>query len=255
MKDIESWPIYEPVLEPAVTKVANVVEHANSPLVEDNTPVDAPAETENSLKDGTALEQVLDPSIEYQIGSRIFFGDDLYEVCQTNLNGQNQIALVLVENEVENQPIIEHQNEVASQATQNVSQYDRQKSWQKQGSSGSVQSGSFDSAIGGSSVCSSMGSSLGTSCQDYQQEILQNFDDTVYTTRRASVVNESEYLEPVVPPVHESVRPGIQPKISDSQVNNHYLNLSTGEEVTCNAPKVRGYSIIKQKAFEGVSCT
>ena len=218
MKDIESWPIYEPVLEPAVTKVANVVEHANSPLVEDNTPVEAP---ENSLKDATVSEQVIDPSIEYQIGSRIFFGDDLYEVRHTNLNGQNQIALMLVENEVanENQPMIEQHNEVASQATQNVSQYDRQKSWQKQESSGSVQSGSFDSAIGGSSVCSSMGSSLGTSCQDYQQEILQNFDDTVYTTRRASVVNESEYLEPIVPPVHESVRPGIQPKISDSQVS------------------------------------
>ena len=99
MKDIESWPIYEPVLEPAVKNLGNVVEHANSPLVENNTP----AEPENSLKDTTALDQVLDPSIEYQIGSRIFFGDDLYEVCQTNSNGQNQIALVLVENEVANE--------------------------------------------------------------------------------------------------------------------------------------------------------
>ena len=76
---------------------------------------------------------------------------------------------------------------------------------------------SFDSAVG-SSIGSSMDSSLGSTCQDYQQEILQNFEDTVYTTRS---VNGSESVDSnILPPVDESIRPGKRPKITDNEVSN-----------------------------------
>ena len=63
-----------------------------------------------------------------------------------------------------------------------------------------------------------MASSLGSTCQEYQQEILQNFEDTVYTTRS---VNGSESVDSnILPPVDESIRPGKRPKITDNEVSN-----------------------------------
>ena len=204
IKDIESWPVFEPVLGPSVTDVANVKEQVNNSLsrVPDNTPVVDPVQSKNSLGDEPSQELDLDPSIEYQIGSQIYFGDDLYEVCQTNVNGKNQIALVLIETEIETP-----QQNAQGIASQDQSQANRQKSWKSQSS------GSFDSAIE-----SSFGSSLGSSCQDYQQEVLQNSDETVYTTRS---VNESDPT--ILPPAEESIRPGKRPKITDNEVSNVYL--------------------------------
>ena len=198
LKDIDSWPVFERVCEPSVG-VENVEEHTNS-QVKDNTPIVDPTESKILLDDEPTLEVELDPT-EYQIGSKIYFGDDLYEVCQTNVNGKNQIALVLVENEIETP-----QQNAQGVASQNQSQANRQKSWQSQSS------GSFDSAIE-----SSFGSSLGSTCQDYQQEVLQNSDETVYTTRS---VNESDPT--ILPPVDESIRPGKRPKITDNEVSNLY---------------------------------
>ena len=186
--------------------VANVEEQVNNPLipVPDKTPVVDSVESKNPPGGKPSQELEFDPSIEYQIGSQIYFGDDLYEVCQTNVNGKNQIALVLIENDIETP-----QQNAQGLASQDQSQANRQKTWQSQSS------GSFDSAIE-----SSFGSSLGSSCQDYQQEVLQevSLDDTVYTTRS---VNESDPT--ILPPVDESIRPGKRPKITDNEVSNLYL--------------------------------
>ena len=211
LKDIDSWPVFERVIEPSVS-VENVEEQTNTSLnqVKDNTPIVDPTESKILLDEEPTLEVEVDPSIEYQIGSKIYFGDDLYEVCRTDVNGKNQIALVLVENEV----VTPHQND-QEVFFQNESQNSRQKNWARR-SSGSL-GGSFDSAVG-SSIGSSMASSLGSTCQEYQQEILQNFEDTVYTTRS---VNGSESVDSnILPPVDESIRPGKRPKITDNEVSN-----------------------------------
>jgi len=211
LKDIDSWPVFERVLESSVG-VENVEEHTNNSLsqVRDNTPIVDPTESKIILDDEPTPELELDPSIEYQIGSKIYFGDDLYEVCKTNVNGKNQIALVLVENEV-----VTPQQNAQGVVFQNESQNNRQKNWAKRSSESVGES--FDSAVG-SSIGSSMDSSLGSTCQDYQQEILQNFEDTVYTTRS---VNGSESVDSnILPPVDESIRPGKRPKITDNEVSN-----------------------------------
>ena len=204
-KDIESWPVYEPVSGSSVTDVVNVEEQVYNPLnpVPDNTPAVDQAESKNLPEGEPSQELEFDSSIEYQIGSQIYFGDDLYEVCKTDVNGKNQIALVLIENDIETP-----QQNAQGVASQNQSQANRQKSWQSQSS------GSFDSAIE-----SSFGSSLGSTCQDYQQEVLQNSDETVYTTRS---VNESDPT--ILPPVDESIRPGKRPKITDNEVS--YVSLT-----------------------------
>ena len=210
LKDIDSWPVFERVLEPV--GVENVEEHTNNSFsqVRDNTPIVDPTESKIILDDEPTPELELDPSIEYQIGSKIYFGDELYEVCQTNVNGKNQIALVLVENEV-----VTPQQNAQGVVFQNESQNNRQKNWAKRSSESVGES--FDSAVG-SSIGSSMDSSLGSTCQDYQQEILQNFEDTVYTTRS---VNGSESVDSnILPPVDESIRPGKRPKITDNEVSN-----------------------------------
>ena len=211
LKDIDSWPVFERVLESSVG-VENVEEHTNNSLsqVRDNTPIVDPTESKIILDDEPTPELELDPSIEYQIGSKIYFGDDLYEVCKTNVNGKNQIALVLVENEV-----VTPQQNAQGVVFQNESQNNRLKNWAKRSSESVGES--FDSAVG-SSIGSSMDSSLGSTCQDYQQEILQNFEDTVYTTRS---VNGSESVDSnILPPVDESIRPGKRPKITDNEVSN-----------------------------------
>ena len=119
----------------------------------------------NSIAETTATDLtkpglVIDPSVEYQVGTQIYFGNDLYEVCRTNVNGQNQIALVLVE-EAWDQPIGE-ENSQQLIAASNESQNDRMKQWQH-GSQGS-----FDSAVG-----SSVGPSIRSSTQDYQKDLLR----------------------------------------------------------------------------------
>ena len=158
----------------------------------------------NSIAETTATDLtkpglVIDPSVEYQVGTQIYFGNDLYEVCQTNVNAENQIALVLIE-EVFDQPIAE-ENSQQLIAASNQSQNDHMKQWRQ---------GSFDSALG-SSVESSIGSSIGSSTQDYQKDL---FEENVYMTRS---VNDHEHVY-IEPPVDESVRPGKRPKIADDEV-------------------------------------
>ena len=97
---------------------------------------------------------------------------------------------MLVQNDLDNQPMTE-QNSMGS-------------------SLGSSVGSSMRSFMG-----SPMGSSVETSCQDYQIESLENFDDAVYTTRSAD--------KSIKPPVAESIRPGKQPKITDNEVRNPYL--------------------------------
>ena len=115
----------------------------------------------------------------------------MYEVYRTNVNGQNQIALVLVE-EAWDQPIGE-ENSQQLIAASNESQNDRMKQWQH-GSQGS-----------------SVGSSIRSSTQDYQKDL---FEEKIYMTRS---VNDHEHVY-IEPPVDESVRPGKRPKIADDEV-------------------------------------
>ena len=129
------------------------------------------------------------------------------------MNGQNQIALVLVEDIVD-QPMAE-QNEqpIIGENTQHLdetndpSRNDRIQNWKQ----GSPASGSFDSAVG-----SSVESSIGSSSQEYQTEAFQTFEETVYMTR---TVDQTQFNDTrIEPPVDESVRPGKRPKITDEQV-------------------------------------
>ena len=92
LDDILNWesaPVFEPDLS-----TPNSVSDSSENCFETN------CATVTGAESGNAPGNVSGNAADYAVASQIFFGDGLYEVRETNVNGTNQIALVLVEDEV-----------------------------------------------------------------------------------------------------------------------------------------------------------
>ena len=117
LKDIESWPVFEPISESNISE--NQHNQARDPLKRTKTcvfeifkrafrlgygylvlkvhgalmkaKIAAEKDLEPPTEEPLSAELVVDPKLEYQVGTQIYFGNDLYEVKGlTNRNHRSQ---------------------------------------------------------------------------------------------------------------------------------------------------------------------